>query len=184
MLDPQSTLPDAARQVGTGTMGKRQGKPRVLAPSLQLQPQATAAPVHGRRTKTLSGAPCCGSPGGTAVSGPAGPGAAPDGPEKLLPQGPGGPQPKTAHPGDSRGRSRVRLHTGLAPGRPQRTRPGAGISQWKEAEGKGRRPLDEVAGSRCLRPGAQPGPHSWEKQPRGHQQMRSGSRSAEEQHAA
>lgn len=40
-------------------------------------------------------------------------------------------------------------------------------------------PLDEVAGPRCLRPGAQAGPHSWEKQPSGQQRNR-WSRSAEE----
>lgn len=123
---------------GHRNCGEEAGRPWALAPSLEQQPRADAALVRGRRTRTPSGVSRCGSPGGTAVSGPAGPGAAPDDLGRLPPRGPGGPQPKTEHPEHSRGGNRVRLHTWLAPRRPQRTWPGTGISQWKGAEGKGR----------------------------------------------
>lgn len=50
MLTPQSTLPDAAQQVGTGTGGKT-GRPWTLAPSLEQQPQANAALIITRWTR-------------------------------------------------------------------------------------------------------------------------------------
>lgn len=58
MLTPQSTLPDAARQVGTGT-GEKARRPRPLAPPLEWQPGARAAVVTGTGQDAHLAAPQC-----------------------------------------------------------------------------------------------------------------------------